>query len=107
MLFGSSFRKAQLIEKEYLASADKADFISSYQKAQLEKILSIAEKAPHYKNIGDYKNFQDIPFTDKNSMQDNLEPYVVTKKGADLCSTGGTTSGLPLKFYIDKSRKGF
>ena len=107
MLFGSSFRKAQLIEKEYLASADKADFISSYQKAQLEKILSIAEKAPHYKNIGDYKNFQDIPFTDKNSMQDDLEPYVVSKEGADLCSTGGTTSGRPLKFYIDKNRKGF
>jgi phenylacetate-CoA ligase len=107
VIFGSSFRKAQKIEKEYLASRDKADFISIYQQAQLERILSIAEKAPHYRNIRDYKSFEDIPFINKNSMQDDVEQFVVTKNGADLCSTGGTTSGRPLKFYIDKSRKGF
>jgi len=106
-VFGSSFRKAEKIEKEYLASADKADFIAAYQQAQLEKIISIAEKAPHYRNIRDFKNFEDIPFTNKNSMQDDVERYVVDKRAADLCSTGGTTSGHPLKFYIDKSRKGF
>jgi phenylacetate-CoA ligase len=107
LLFGSSFRKAKEIEKEYLASADKADFISTYQQAQLDKILSIAEKAPYYRNIRDYGNFEDIPFTDKNSMQEDAERFIVDKKGADLCSTGGTTSGRPLKFYIDKGRKGF
>ena len=107
LLFGASFRKAQQIEKEYLATSDKADFISTYQEAQLEKILSIAEKAPYYKNIKDYKNFEDIPFSNKNAMQDDVEQFVVEKNGADLCSTGGTTSGKPLKFYIDKSRKGF
>jgi len=107
LVFGSSFRKAEKIEKEYLASADKADFIAAYQQAQLEKIISIAEKAPHYRNIRDFKNFEDIPFTNKNSMQDDVERYVVDKRAADLCSTGGTTSGRPLKFYIDKSRKGF
>jgi phenylacetate-CoA ligase len=107
LLFGSSFRKAQSIEKAYLASSDKADFINTYQQAQLEKILSIAAKAPAYKNIRDYKNFADIPFSNKNDMQTDIDRFVVEKKGADLCSTGGTTSGRPLKFYIDKSRKGF
>ena len=103
LLFGSSFRKAQSIEKAYLASSDKADFINTYQQAQLEKILSIAAKAPAYKNIRDYKNFADIPFSNKNDMQTDIDRFVVEKKGADLCSTGGTTSGRPLKFYIDKS----
>jgi phenylacetate-CoA ligase len=107
LLFGSSFRKAQRIEKEYHASSDKADFIDSYQHAQLDHILSLAEKAPHYRNISDYKNFEDIPFTNKNFMQDDAERFIVDKSGADLCSTGGTTSGRPLRFYIDKSRKGF
>jgi phenylacetate-CoA ligase len=107
LLFGSSFRKAQRIEKEYLASSDKADFISTYQQAQLEKILSIASKAPAYKNIRDYKKFTDIPFSNKNDMQTDIDRFVADKNGADLCSTGGTTSGRPLKFYIDKSRKGF
>jgi phenylacetate-CoA ligase len=107
LLFGSSFRKAQSIEKAYLASTDKADFIITYQQAQLEKILAIAVKAPAYKDIRDYKNFTDIPFSNKNDMQTDIDRFVVEKKGADLCSTGGTTSGRPLKFYIDKSRKGF
>ncbi len=107
LLFGSSFRKAQSIERAYLASSDKADFINTYQQAQLEKILAIAAKAPAYKNIRDYKNFTDIPFSNKNDMQTDIDRFVVEKKGADLCSTGGTTSGRPLKFYIDKSRKGF
>jgi phenylacetate-CoA ligase len=107
LLFGSSFRKAQSIERDYLASSDKADFINTYQQAQLGKILAIAAKAPAYKNIRDYKNFTDIPFSNKNDMQTDIDRFVVEKKGADLCSTGGTTSGRPLKFYIDKSRKGF
>jgi phenylacetate-CoA ligase len=107
LLFGSSFRKAQSIERAYLASSDKADFINTYQQAQLGKILAIAAKAPAYKNIRDYKNFTDIPFSNKNDMQTDIDRFVVEKKGADLCSTGGTTSGRPLKFYIDKSRKGF
>ena len=103
LIFGSSFRKAQRLEKEYLSSSDKSDFISSYQQAQLERILSIAKKAPYYRNITDYRNFEDIPFTNKNAMQDDIEQFVVEKKDADLCSTGGTTSGRPLKFYIDKN----
>ena len=107
LLFGSSFRKAQSIERDYLASSDKADFINTYQQAQLGKILAIAAKAPAYKNIRDYKNFTDIPFSNKNDMQTDIDRFVVEKKGADLCSTGGTTSGRPLKFYIDKRRKGF
>jgi phenylacetate-CoA ligase len=107
LLFGSSFRKAQSIERAYLASSDKADFINTYQQAQLGKILAIAAKAPAYKNIRNYKNFTDIPFSNKNDMQTDIDRFVVEKKGADLCSTGGTTSGRPLKFYIDKSRKGF
>jgi len=106
-LFGSSFRKAQRIAKEYEASTDKVDFINCYQAEQLKRILSIAEKAPYYKGINEYKNFGDLPFTDKNTMQQDIEAFVVDKKGADLCSTGGTTSGRPLNFYIDKNRKGF
>jgi phenylacetate-CoA ligase len=106
-LFGSSFRKAQRIAKEYEASTDKVDFINCYQEEQLKRILSIAEKAPYYKGINEYKNFGDLPFTDKNTMQQDIEAFVVDKKGADLCSTGGTTSGRPLNFYIDKNRKGF
>ena len=107
LLFGSSFRKAHQIAKEYEASTDKVDFINCYQEEQLKRILSIAEKAPYYKGINEYKNFEDLPFTDKNAMQQDIEAFVVDKKGADLCSTGGTTSGRPLKFYIDKNRKGF
>lgn len=107
LVFGSSFRKAQRIAKEYEASSDKADFISSYQQAQLKRIISIAEKAPYYRNLTDYQNFEDIPFTDKNTMQSQTEKFIVDKNGADLQSTGGTSSGRPLKFYIDKSRKGF
>jgi len=106
-LFGSSFRKAQRIAKEYEASTDKVDFINCYQAEQLKRILSIAEKAPYYKGINEYKNFGDLPFTDKNTMQQDIGAFVVDKKGADLCSTGGTTSGRPLNFYIDKNRKGF
>ena len=107
LVFGSSFRKAQRIAKEYEASTDKADFISSYQQVQLKRIISIAEKASYHRNISDYRNFEDLPFTDKNIMQSQTEKFIVDKKGADLQSTGGTTSGRPLKFYIDKSRKGF
>src|SRR5690242_10397545 len=96
LLFGASFRKAQRIEKAYLTSSDKADFINAYQQAQLKKILSIAAKAPAYRDIGDYKNFTDIPFSNKNDMQTDVDRFIVEKKGADLCSTGGTTSGRPL-----------
>src|SRR5688500_16800467 len=107
LVFGSSFKKTQRIAKEYEASTDKADFISSYQQVQLKRIISIAEKASYHRNITDYRNFEDLPFTDKNIMQSQTEKFIVDKKGADLQSTGGTTSGRPLKFYIDKSRKGF
>ena len=107
LIFGSSFRKAQSIAKEYEATDDKVGFISEYQQTQLEKIVTIAEKAPYYRNLTGYKNFEDIPFIDKNTIQNNPDDFIVDKKGAELCSTGGTTSGRPLKFYIDKSRKGF
>jgi phenylacetate-CoA ligase len=107
LIFGPSFRYAQHIAKQYEQSRDKKDFVASYQQQQLKKILAIAERAPHYRNISSYKNFTDIPFTDKNLMQSMPDDFIVDKKGADVCSTGGTTSGRPLKFYINKSRKGF
>lgn len=107
IIFGSSFRKAKRIAKEYETTSDKLDFISTYQEEQLKRILSVAEKAPHYKDIRQFNNFTDIPFIDKNAIQENPDRFIVDKKGADLCSTGGTTSGRPLNFYIDKSRKGF
>ena len=107
LLFGSTFRQAHRIAKTFEAATDKADFIASYREAQIEKIVSLAAKAPYHRNIKDYKHFTDIPFTDKNTMQNDPERFIVDKKGAEVCSTGGTTSGRPLKFYIDKNRKGF
>ena len=101
VVFGASFRHAKKIVSAYEASTDKADFIATYQQAKLNSILTIASQAPHYRNILDYKHFTDIPFTDKNIMQDQMDNFIVDKKGADFASTGGTTSGKPLRFYID------
>ena len=96
-LFGSSFRKAQRIAKEYEASTDKVDFINCYQEEQLKRILSIAEKAPYYKGINEYKNFEDLPFTDKNAMQQDIEAFVVDKKGADFMQHRGYHIRAPIK----------
>jgi phenylacetate-CoA ligase len=107
LIFGSSFRQAARIANEYERTKDKEDFVATYQQEQLKKVFSIAQRAPHYRNISEHTNIKDVPFTDKNMMQERPDDFVVETAGADLCSTGGTTSGKPLKFYINKSRKGF
>lgn len=107
VVFGASFRRAGKIADEFEKTNNKQDFITEYQHEQLQKIISIAQQAPYHRNITSYKRFEDIPFTDKNIIQKMPDNFLVEKSGADVCSTGGTTSGRPMRFYIDKSRKGF
>lgn len=107
IVFGSSFRRAAKIADQFEKTNNKQDFIAEYQHEQLQKIISIAQQAPYHRNIKAFERFEDIPFTDKNIIQKMPDNFLVEKAGADVCSTGGTTSGRPMRFYIDKSRKGF
>lgn len=107
IVFGRSFRTAQKILTAFNASNDKMDFVQSYQREKLNAIFKIASKTPFYHYLGvSSDNIAELPFIDKETVLASSNEILITKAGADYVATGGT-SGKPLGFFINKSRKGF
>lgn len=108
VIFGKTFRKAKSTLADYTSSQDPEGFIADYQRQALELILSTAQDLPYYKkqNINlDINHFSQIPFIDKAIMREDISQFIVTTRGADYGTTGGT-SGKPFGFYMNKDRKG-
>ncbi len=106
VLFGQSFRYAKRLHEEFNASNDKVDFVQSYQQNKFRELFTLAPKAPFYHYIQPTSAIPDLQFIDKQIVARSFNELIVSKDGADYVTTGGT-SGKPLGFFINKSRKGF
>lgn len=104
--FGASFRRAKRIASIFSDCNDKIDFVCSYREEKLKNILKIASRADYYNYITPSVKFEEIPFINKEAIVNSFNDFIVSKKFADYITTGGT-SGKPLRFYINKNRRGF
>lgn len=104
--FGASFRRAKRIASIFSDCNDKIDFVCSYREEKLKNILKIASQADYYNYITPSIKFEKIPFINKEAIVNSFNDFIVSKKFADYITTGGT-SGKPLRFYINKNRRGF
>lgn len=107
LLFGESYECARKINFDYDQSKDKIDFISSYQEEKLKSIFKLAGQTSFYEYLNDSPlQLEKLPFISKEIILESFDNMIVSMKGADYITTGGT-SGKPLGFYINKNRKGF
>ncbi|OKH87466.1 hypothetical protein [Thalassospira sp. TSL5-1] len=105
-VFGESYRRAMKINDEFLKTSNKNKYIEEYTYKILKKTYQNAKKCVFYENYDFNSPHTDLPFIDKDIVIKSKESIITSKKNADLMTTGGT-SGKPLSFYIDKSRKGW
>lgn len=106
-VFGRSFRAAKNILTSFNESADKIDFVQSYQQNKLRDIFKQASQTSFYKYLDTASPLiTNLPFIDKETVLSSFDKMVISKSGADYVTTGGT-SGKPLGFFINKNRKGF
>lgn len=106
VVFGKGYRRARKVHKEYLKSLDKKKFLHTYSQSQLKRVSLLARKTPFYSSLSIGEDHTQWPLIDKDDVLNAEGRIIITKAHSDLISTGGT-SGKPLVFYIDKSRKGF
>lgn len=107
LVFGESYRHAKKIDDTFRQAADKKDFVHSFQQEKLQAIFKTAAQTEFYKYLSSPPaHMNSIPFINKETVLASGGQMLITKSGADYVTTGGT-SGKPLGFYINKSRKGF
>lgn len=104
--FGRSYREARKIHLEYTKSKNKIQYIKEYTDKKLNETYKNSKKCAFYSKYTFANGHAHLGFIDKTAVLSAGESIIRTKRGADLVTTGGT-SGKPLAFYIDKSRKGF
>lgn len=105
LVYGQSYRKAERIKQDYLAASDKNAFIERFTEKKLMKVISLARKTKFYhKNIIG-EGIETEAFINKNTVVNAGDDIVLSKRGADLITTSGT-SGKPMAFYINKNRRG-
>lgn len=108
MIFGSTYRSAQSIQKEYLLTNDPLGYVEEYQYNALQRILALAETVEYYRSQNirlDVDQFDQVPLIDKSIMREDITRFLRTKRGAVYGTTGGT-SGKPFGFFIDRKRRG-
>jgi len=105
-------RQLEFIQKTEKLSREK---LLRLQEQELWKIIKHAVKnIPFYRNIKlnpsetAFKNLQKFPIIDKETIQNNLDKFIVgdIPKNKRYYVTTGGTSGRPLGFYLDNSTYG-
>lgn len=110
MLYGRSFRELQVdIER----SEWDAEFVEQRQRAHLTRLFTHARTTRHYaKQLAgvpvDAPTLADLarlPILEKEEVRRSVESMLaVPRAEMDEVMTGGTSSGVPLSFYLDKDR---
>ncbi|TFH46621.1 MAG: hypothetical protein E4G94_02020 [ANME-2 cluster archaeon] len=112
-LGGSSFKK----QLEHIQKTDKLPRheLIKLQEIEILRILKHAvQNIPYYKDIklddscSAYENLQKFPIIDKQTIQDDLNQFIVkdvSTHNAYQVTTGGT-SGNTLSFYLDNTTYG-
>lgn len=112
-LGGSSFKK----QLEHIQKTDRLPRheLIKLQETEILRILKHAvQNIPYYKDIklddscSAYENLQKFPIIDKQTMQENLNQFIVkdvSTHNAYQVTTGGT-SGNTLSFYLDNATYG-
>jgi len=106
LVFGESYRRAMKIKNEFSITSNKNEYIEEYTYKNLKLTYQNAKKCRFYKNYDFNLSHANLPFINKDIVIRSQDSIVTSKNNADLMTTGGT-SGKPLSFYIDKSRKGW
>ena len=110
LLYGRTFRELQAdIER----SEWDAGFVERRVRTQLAALWSQARKAPYYaRRIEDLAvdsptlaDLARLPILKKDEVRQGVDDMLaVPKAELDEVTTGGTSSGVPLVFYLDRDR---
>lgn len=110
LLYGRTFRELQA---DIRRSVWDADFVQRRVRSQLVALWSQALKAPYYARLlQEYPNWSPtvtdltrLPILGKEDVRRSVDDMLaVPKAGLDEVTTGGTSSMVPLTFYLDRDR---
>jgi phenylacetate-CoA ligase len=110
LLYGETFRR---FEADIARSAWDAEFVEGRQRASLATLFALARGTRHYADLLDgvdggspsVADLSKLPILDKQQVRQGLNDMLARPRSEmDEVTTGGTSSGVPLVFYLDKNR---